>query len=185
MLTTPQIARLLGPLCEVPPDTGMLLALSMIPTILGAFIGMSINFSFMAAHPIIFSLLMFGVMLGLLAHLGALHGFLEGPIGFGGHWHQPDTWRKFAREPVLLGFGTVALGFAWAVGCGWCSVKQDGALRTLSSSLSPVLEGRSRSLVAPAVLGPAFTPVSRGGRPFLGCSALSIAVHGDSRCFRL
>lgn len=55
------------------------------------------------------------LMLAWLAHYGVVQGFLEGPIGFGAHWHQPDGWRKFAQEPVLLGFGTVVLGVAWAI----------------------------------------------------------------------
>ncbi len=47
-------------------NTYMMLALTMIPTVIGAFIGMTTNFSFMALHPVIFSLLMFAVMMGLM-----------------------------------------------------------------------------------------------------------------------
>ena len=47
-------------------NTYMMLGLTMIPTVIGAFIGLSVNFSFMALHPIIGSLLMFAVMMGLL-----------------------------------------------------------------------------------------------------------------------
>ena len=43
-----------------------MLALTMIPTVIGAFVGISINFSFMAQSPIMSSLLMFGVMMGML-----------------------------------------------------------------------------------------------------------------------
>ncbi|MFY9260156.1 MAG: Bax inhibitor-1/YccA family protein [Gallionella sp.] len=51
---------------KVLRNTYMLLGASMIPTVIGAFIGLSLNLSFMAASPIISSLLMFAVMMGLL-----------------------------------------------------------------------------------------------------------------------
>lgn len=47
-------------------NTYMMLALTMIPTVIGAFFGMSTNFSFMAQHPVVFSLMMFGAMIGLM-----------------------------------------------------------------------------------------------------------------------
>src|ERR1035438_4316081 len=65
---------------KVLRNTYMLLALTMIPTIIGAFIGMSINFSFMALHPIIFSLLMFAVMMGLMFAVGALRNSVWGIV---------------------------------------------------------------------------------------------------------
>ena len=51
---------------KVLRNTYMMLGLTMIPTVIGAFIGMSINFSFMALHPFIGALAMFAVMMGLL-----------------------------------------------------------------------------------------------------------------------
>jgi modulator of FtsH protease len=51
---------------KVLRNTYMMLALTMIPTVIGAVIGMSTNFAFMAQHPIVFSLMMFGVMMGLM-----------------------------------------------------------------------------------------------------------------------
>lgn len=51
---------------KVLRNTYMLLGASMIPTVIGAWIGLSLNLSFMAASPIISSLLMFAVMMGLL-----------------------------------------------------------------------------------------------------------------------
>ena len=57
---------------KVLRNTYMMLAMTMIPTVFGAFIGMSINFSFMALHPIMGSLLMFGAMMGLLFAVTAL-----------------------------------------------------------------------------------------------------------------
>jgi modulator of FtsH protease len=53
-------------------NTYLMLAMTMIPTVLGAFIGLSIDFSFMALHPIMGSLLMFGAMMGLLFAVTAL-----------------------------------------------------------------------------------------------------------------
>ena len=65
---------------KVLRNTYMMLALTMIPTIIGAFVGMSINFSFMAAHPFIYGLLMFGVMMGLLFTVTALRNSVWGIV---------------------------------------------------------------------------------------------------------
>ncbi len=51
---------------KVLRNTYMMLGLTMIPTVIGAFLGLSTNFSFMAQHPIMAPLLMFGVMMGML-----------------------------------------------------------------------------------------------------------------------
>ena len=59
-------------------NTYMMLSLTMIPTAIGAFIGMSMNFSFMAASPIMSSLLMFGVMMGMLFAVSALRNSVWG-----------------------------------------------------------------------------------------------------------
>jgi modulator of FtsH protease len=58
----------------------MMLGLTMIPTVIGALIGTSINFSFMAQHPIIFSLAMFGIMMGLLFAVTALRNSVWGIV---------------------------------------------------------------------------------------------------------
>lgn len=50
---------------KVLRNTYMLLGLSMVPTVVGALIGMSMNFAFMMQHPIMYTLVMFGVMMGL------------------------------------------------------------------------------------------------------------------------
>lgn len=63
---------------KVLRNTYMMLALTMIPTVIGAFIGMSTNFSFMAEHPILFSLLMFGTMMGMLFAVSALRNSVWG-----------------------------------------------------------------------------------------------------------
>jgi len=61
-------------------NTYMMLALTMIPTVIGALVGTSINFSFMAQHPVIFSLLMFGVMMGLMFAVTALRNSVWGVV---------------------------------------------------------------------------------------------------------
>jgi FtsH-binding integral membrane protein len=63
---------------KVLRNTYMMLAMTMIPTVIGAFIGLSINFSFMAQHPIMGSLLMFGAMMGLLFAVTALRNSVWG-----------------------------------------------------------------------------------------------------------
>jgi modulator of FtsH protease len=63
---------------KVLRNTYMMLALTMIPTIVGAFVGTSINFSFMAGHPIMSSLLMFGAMMGLMFAVTALRNSVWG-----------------------------------------------------------------------------------------------------------
>ena len=63
---------------KVLRNTYMMLALTMIPTIIGAFVGLSINFSFMAEHPIMGALLMFGAMMGMLFAVTALRNSVWG-----------------------------------------------------------------------------------------------------------
>ncbi|OIR01975.1 modulator of FtsH protease YccA [mine drainage metagenome] len=65
---------------KVLRNTYMMLALTMIPTIIGAFVGTSINFSFMAGHPIMAALLMFGTMMGLLFAVTALRDSVWGIV---------------------------------------------------------------------------------------------------------
>jgi len=63
---------------KVLRNTYMMLALTMIPTIIGAFVGLSVSFSFMAEHPIMAPLLMFGVMVGMLFAVSALRNSVWG-----------------------------------------------------------------------------------------------------------
>ncbi len=65
---------------KVLRNTYMMLALTMIPTVIGAFIGLSVNFSFMAEHPIMGALLMFGAMMGLLFAVTALRNSVWGIV---------------------------------------------------------------------------------------------------------
>jgi len=63
---------------KVLRNTYMMLALTMIPTVIGAYIGTSINLSFMAESPIMSSLLMFGAMMGMLFAVSALRNSVWG-----------------------------------------------------------------------------------------------------------
>lgn len=65
---------------KVLRNTYMMLSLTMIPTVIGAFFGTSINLSFMAEHPIMSSLLMFGVMMGMLFAVTALRNSVWGIV---------------------------------------------------------------------------------------------------------
>ena len=65
---------------KVLRNTYLMLALTMIPTVIGAFIGLSVSFSFMALHPIMGSLLMFGAMMGLLFAVTALRNSVWGIV---------------------------------------------------------------------------------------------------------
>jgi modulator of FtsH protease len=65
---------------KVLRNTYMMLALTMIPTVIGALFGMSTNFSFMAQHPIVFSLLMFAAMMGLMFGVSALRNSVWGIV---------------------------------------------------------------------------------------------------------
>ncbi|MEW5903408.1 MAG: Bax inhibitor-1/YccA family protein [Pseudomonadota bacterium] len=63
---------------KVLRNTYMMLSLTMIPTVIGAFIGTSLDLSFMASSPIISSLVMFGVMMAMLFAVTALRNSVWG-----------------------------------------------------------------------------------------------------------
>jgi modulator of FtsH protease len=63
---------------KVLRNTYTMLALTMIPTVIGALAGMSTNFAFMATHPVVFSLMMFGVMMGLMFGVTATRNSIWG-----------------------------------------------------------------------------------------------------------
>ncbi|MEY3121993.1 MAG: hypothetical protein RI993_818, partial [Pseudomonadota bacterium] len=52
-------------------NTYLMLSLTMIPTVIGAFMGLSTNFSFLAESPIIGSLVMLAAMIGLMFAVSA------------------------------------------------------------------------------------------------------------------
>ncbi|MFH2134801.1 MAG: Bax inhibitor-1/YccA family protein [Pseudomonadota bacterium] len=63
---------------KVLRNTYMMLSLTMIPTVIGAFIGTSMDLSFMAASPIMSSLIMFGLMIGMMFAVSALRNSVWG-----------------------------------------------------------------------------------------------------------
>ena len=65
---------------KVLRNTYMMLAMTMIPTIIGAAVGTTINFAFMAQHPVMFSLLMFGAMMGSMFAVTALRNSVWGVV---------------------------------------------------------------------------------------------------------
>jgi modulator of FtsH protease len=65
---------------KVLRNTYMMLALTMIPTVLGAFVGMSMSFAFMAKSPIMSMLLMFGAMMGMMFAVTALRNSIWGVV---------------------------------------------------------------------------------------------------------
>ena len=56
---------------KVLRNTYMMLGLTMIPTVIGAFVGMSMNFSFLAQHPVMGFLGMMAVMFGIFWGIAA------------------------------------------------------------------------------------------------------------------
>jgi len=77
-VTTAPIGSLSTEQNKVLRNTYMMLALTMIPTIIGAFVGTSISFGFLATSPILGSLLMFGAMMGMLFAVSALRNSVWG-----------------------------------------------------------------------------------------------------------
>jgi len=65
---------------KVLRNTYLMLALTMIPTIIGAVAGTAINFSFMASHPIMFSLGMFAGLMGMMFVVTALRNSVWGVV---------------------------------------------------------------------------------------------------------
>jgi modulator of FtsH protease len=78
--TINQVGTLAAEQNKVLRNTYMMLALTMIPTVIGAFVGMSMSFSFMAQSPIMGALLMFGAMMGMMFAVTALRNSVWGVV---------------------------------------------------------------------------------------------------------
>ena len=65
---------------KVLRNTYMMLALTMIPTVIGAMIGTASNFSFLAQHPIMGPLLMLAAMFGLMFAVSATRNSIWGVV---------------------------------------------------------------------------------------------------------
>jgi len=77
---TTQIGTVATAQNKVLRNTYMMLALTMIPTVIGAFVGMSMSFSFLAESPIMGALLMFGAMMGMMFAVTALRNSVWGVV---------------------------------------------------------------------------------------------------------
>jgi FtsH-binding integral membrane protein len=78
--TINQVGTLAAEQNKVLRNTYMMLALTMIPTVIGAFLGMSMSFAFMAQSPIMSALLMFGAMIGMMFAVTALRNSVWGIV---------------------------------------------------------------------------------------------------------
>jgi modulator of FtsH protease len=96
-----------------------MLGLTMIPTVIGAYLGMSLNFAFAAEHPFMFAIGMLAVMMGLFFGINAtrdsglgvvlllvLTGFMGVMLGRSCRWpwacvtaRKSSAWRRAAPAP--------------------------------------------------------------------------------------
>jgi modulator of FtsH protease len=65
---------------KVLRNTYFMLSLTMIPTVIGAFVGMAVNFSFMAQHPALSFVAMLGTMMGLMFAVTKLRNSVWGVV---------------------------------------------------------------------------------------------------------
>src|SRR5262245_33299167 len=118
---------------KVLRNTYMLLAITMIPTVIGAWIGMSTS-AIVMAHPILTSLIMLGAVIGLQFGIVA---FRNSPIGIGllllmtgalGWWLGPILNYALALKNgmQLVGYAAVGTGVIFfAMGTLAATVKRD------------------------------------------------------------
>ncbi len=104
-------------------NTYVLLALTMIPTVIGAMVGINTNFSFMAAYPIAGPLLMLAVMIGMLFGVTKLRNSVWGiALLFGftfvaGWWLGPmlQVALGMSNGAQLIGMAAGGTGIVFAV----------------------------------------------------------------------
>jgi len=65
---------------KVLRNTYMMLGLTMIPTVIGALVGMTMNFGFMAASPILSAVVMLAIMMGLFFAISAMRNSAMGVV---------------------------------------------------------------------------------------------------------
>lgn len=120
-------------------NTYLMLSLTMIPTVIGAFMGLSTNFSFLAESPIIGSLVMLAAMIGLMFAVSATRNSIWGVILLfvftfvAGWWLGPilQFALNFNNGSQLIGIaaaGTGAIFFTLA-GIATVTKKDFGFLR--------------------------------------------------------
>ena len=105
---------------KVLRNTYMLLGLSMIPTVIGAWLGVNTDFSWMAQHPIATPLVMLAVIIGTMFAVSALRNSIWGVVAMlaftflMGWWLGPMLqyalhFRNGAQLIALAGGGTGAI----------------------------------------------------------------------------
>jgi modulator of FtsH protease len=77
---------------KVLRNTYMLLGLSMIPTVIGAWLGVNTNFSWMALHPIATPLVMLAVIIGTMFAVSALRNSIWGVVAMLGFTFLMGWW---------------------------------------------------------------------------------------------
>jgi len=103
---------------KVLRNTYLLLAVSMIPTVIGAFIGVNTSFAWMAQYPIAGPLVMFGVLIGSLFVVSALRNTVWGVVAMLGFTFLMGWWLgpmlqyalHFRNGPQLIGLAAGATG---------------------------------------------------------------------------
>jgi FtsH-binding integral membrane protein len=99
-------------------NTYLLLALSMIPTVIGAVVGVSTNFAFLAQYPVMGPLLMLAVMIGAMFGIAALRNSVWGVVAMlaftflMGWWLGPilQYALKLSNGPQLIGLAAGSTG---------------------------------------------------------------------------
>ena len=94
-------------------NTYLLLGLSMIPTVIGAAVGVNTNFAFMAQHPIMFPLLMLAVMFGTMFAIAALRNSVWGIVAMFGFTFLMGWWLgPILQFALRLSNGAQLIGMA-------------------------------------------------------------------------
>jgi modulator of FtsH protease len=115
---TTQSAQLALGQNRVLRNTYMLLGLSMVPTVIGAIVGLNTNFAFLAQYPIMGPLLMFAVMIGAMFGISALRNTVWGVVAMlaftflMGWWLGPmlQYALRLSNGPQLVGLAAGATG---------------------------------------------------------------------------
>jgi modulator of FtsH protease len=103
---------------KVLRNTYLLLAVSMMPTVIGAAIGVNTSFAWLAEHPIMGPLLMLAVMFGCLFAVTALRNSVWGVVAMLGFTFLMGWWLgpmlqyalHFRNGPQLIGLAAGATG---------------------------------------------------------------------------
>ena len=110
---TTQSAQLALGQNRVLRNTYMLLGLSMIPTVIGAVVGINTNFAFLAQYPVMGPLLMFAVMIGAMFGIAALRNSVWGVVAMLGFTFLMGWWLgPILQYALRLSNGAQLVGLA-------------------------------------------------------------------------